>query len=398
MNEIEQCLNAYFSANPVHLIQSNPQNMQTRKITSSLIIVLLSLLVNCSFGQQRIAVPMNSSKWTINSDDFKFERYLGVESLYLPGGFAELNDVTFHNGIIEFDIAFPQGRGFPGITFRRQDETNYEEFYIRPHQSGNPDANQYTPVFNGLAGWQLYYGEGHAAPIRYKYDDWNHVKLVIKGTAGEVYINDMETPLFQIYELKHGNVQGPIALKGNAKSHFANFSYQLVDNPVLKLAPKELPPLEARVIPTYMISNAIEANKTISSPELDKEIMSDLEWTKLNCEFTGTINVARVAQRTNKENVVLAKITIQSDVDQTKLLEFGYSDIAQVFVNGKAVYLGNNTFRSRDYRYLGTIGYFDAAFVDLVKGNNEIVIALMEAFGGWGLKARMNDLEGIEIK
>ena len=31
---------------------------------------------------------------------------------------------------------------------------------MRPHKSGKPDALQYTPVFNGLSAWQLYYGDG----------------------------------------------------------------------------------------------------------------------------------------------------------------------------------------------------------------------------------------------
>lgn len=372
--------------------------MKTIRITFVVLLATVTAFFNYSSGQKSIDVPMTESHWTINSEEFKLEAYLGVESIYLPSGFAELKDVNFHNGTIEFDIAFPQGRGFPGITFRKQDAQNYEEFYIRPHQSGNPDANQYTPVFNGLAGWQLYYGEGHAAPIKYNYDAWNHVKLVIKGTAGEVYINDMTKPLFQIYELKQGDVKGPITLKGNAKSHFANFSYTLDENSILKLPVKEIAPLEENVIKSYMVSNAINANKVIANPWLDTNEIPELKWTKLDCEFTGTINIARVATKTNEDNLALVKLMISSEKDQTKLLEFGYSDIAQVFVNGKAVYLGNNTFRSRDYRYLGTIGYFDAAFLDLKKGDNEVIIALMEAFGGWGMKAKLNDLEGITIK
>ena len=161
---------------------------------------------------------------------------------------------------------------------------------------------------------------------------------------------------------------------------------------------KEIPKLEDNVISHYEVSSAIEANQIIPKPSINVDDMPDLKWVSLNCEFTGAINIARVTKKTNEQNVALVKIVISSDKDQSKLLEFGYSDIAQVFVNGKAVYLGNNTFRSRDYRYLGTIGYFDAAFLDLKKGENEIIIAVMEAFGGWGVKARLSDLNGITTK
>ena len=224
------------------------------------------------------------------------------------------------------------------------------------------------------------------------------MKPVIKGTAGEVYINDVTEPLYQIYELKHGDVKGPIVLKGNAKSHFANFTYTLDENPALQLPVKELPELEDNVITRYEVSNAIGANQVMTKPRLNVNDIPDLEWKSLDCEYTGTINIARIAKRDKDHNVALVKVILSSDKDQSKLLEFGYSDIAQVFVNGKAVYMGNNTFRSRDYRYLGTIGYFDAAFLDLKKGDNEIVIAIMEAFGGWGMKARLGDMEGIKVK
>ena len=38
---------------------------------------------------------------------------------------------------------------------------------MRPHQVGNPDAIQYTPVFNGLSAWQLYHGDGFWQPARF---------------------------------------------------------------------------------------------------------------------------------------------------------------------------------------------------------------------------------------
>ena len=365
------------------------------------LMLLLGLLLPCVKGNTHPAkaVPMDESHWTVNAEEYKFEKYLGVQSLYLPGGGAVLNDVNFHNGTIEFDIAFPQGRGFPGIIFRIQDFTNYEELYIRPHQSGNPDANQYTPIFNGLAGWQLYYGEGHAAPVSYKYDAWNHVKLVISGTVGEVFINDMSKPLFQIYELKHGDVSGQIALKGNANAHFANFSYTQEDNPSLMLPIKELPKPEENIISSYQVSQAMTADVVAGKTELNTSKLSELSWTTAGIEFTGTLNIARIAKmdRAANKNTALVRMMITSNSDQIKKLDFGYSDEVAVFVNHKAVYGGQRTFRSRDYRYLGTIGFFDSLYLDLKKGENEIVFVITEGFGGWGIKARLENMDGIEV-
>ena len=76
-----------------------------------------------------------------------------------------------------------------------------------------------------------------------------------------------------------------------------------------------------------------------------------------------------------------------------KQLKLGYSDAAAVFVNGTLIYKGDNTYMSRDYRYLGTIGLFDSVALPLEKGDNEIWIAVTEAFGGWGIMGQLANLE-----
>jgi hypothetical protein len=48
----------------------------------------------------------------------KLVNYLNKESLFLKGGIAYIKDSEFLNGIIEFDIAFNQERGFVGAVWR----------------------------------------------------------------------------------------------------------------------------------------------------------------------------------------------------------------------------------------------------------------------------------------
>ena len=83
------------------------------------------------------------------------------------------------------------------------------------------------------------------------------------------------------------------------------------------------------------------------------------------------------------------------DVDEAgvKQLALGYSDKAAVYLNGKLIYKGDNSYRSRDYRYLGTIGLFDTVALPLKEGENDLCIAVTEAFGGWGVMARLEDLQ-----
>jgi hypothetical protein len=98
------------------------------------------------------------------------------------------------------------------------------------------------------------------------------------------------------------------------------------------------------------------------------------------------------------KNTRFARLSVHSDRAESKLLKIGYSDSVRVFVNGELHYAGDNTYQSRDYRYLGTIGLFDTVALPLHAGDNEILIAVTEAFGGWGVMAEFENLDGIILK
>jgi len=343
-------------------------------------------------------VPFSSERWTIEGKESKIVNYNGNESLFLQGGMAYLNDVDFLNGIIEFDISISKERGFMGAVWRLQDENNHEEFYIRPHQSGNPDANQYTPVFNALASWQLYHGEGYGAPVTYKYDKWMHIKIVISGSVGEVYIDDMEIPALVIHELKREVKAGKIGVqvRSNSPAHFANFQYTLVGQPTLKGEVKPIAEREPNSIQSWDISKPFKEELLLEQASLSNLVKDDLQWQSLFTENSGLANLARISDF-SQGNTVFAKISIESESDQIKKLSLGYSDRVRVYLNDQLLYSGNNGFQTRDYRYLGTIGYFDEVYLDLRSGKNELWLAVSESFGGWGIKAKFENFNQIKI-
>ena len=47
---------------------------------------------------------------------------------------------------------------------------------------------------------------------------------------------------------------------------------------------------------------------------------------------------------------------------------------------------------NRDYRFLGSIGWWDSVFLPLQAGRNELVVAVSEDLGGWGVQARFADV------
>ncbi len=75
-----------------------------------------------------------------------------------------------------------------------------------------PDALHYAPVFNGVTCWQLYHGPGFTAPATIPADRWFHVKMDIRGTQAQVFLDGANTPALVIHDLKHGAVKGSVGV------------------------------------------------------------------------------------------------------------------------------------------------------------------------------------------
>ncbi len=365
--------------------------------TNTLVILIV---LTFSLNLRAQDYPMIPDVWETQAAGAVFENYKGKQALYLYRGRANLKTaINFLTGVIEYDVYVTERRGFPGVEFRIQDAANFEEFYIRPHQSGNPDANQYTPVFNRVGGWQLYYGEEYSAPIVYKMNEWNHIKLVIAQRDAEIYINDMDVPAIYIPELKRNPESGNVGLKAGGPSafHMADMKVKKISNPILKSSRKSVAPLAEGVIKEWQVSNSFPEQLVKESYELKKRVKPDLRWEKVTTENAGYANLARVALRSRENNTTFAKVIIHSDKEQVKKMSYGFSDRAIVFLNDKAIGGGQDNYASRDYRFLGTMGFFDFVYLPLKKGKNELWIAVSENFGGWGVMAKFDNMGGIKV-
>ena len=375
-------------------------------------IIFLSSILTTSYSQN--IIPFSDKRWKIDAQGQMVEFYKGYECLYLKAGRATLPDVQFLNGIIEFDICLTEQVSFSGFFFRQTSVGNYEEIYFRAQQSGNPDAYQYTPVFNGDPAWQLYHDQfdgvtdgyihwkpmgllnGYNSVIDFPFERWAHVKLLVKNDKAELYFDNKF--IGTINKLLQEQKAGTIGVSSSiAAMRFANFSYTSTDNIALKTNESPVTNIPANSVMQWQVSNPFKEDALKDKNMLDASFASKLSWKKLSIENGGLANLARLYPVTDS-NTVLAKIIITSDKDQIKKLDFGYSDRVKAFCNGQAIYSGNNSFRTRDYRYLGTIGYFDAIYLPLKKGENIIMLAVSETFGGWGVMGKWENMEGIQVK
>ena len=357
------------------------------------IAIMLGSLLAASAADAK-EYPFDDALWQIDAAEAEVVNYLGERAMKIRGGYATINGLELENGLIEFDIAVSPERGFAGAIFRVQDQSNYEHFYIRPHQSGNVDANQYTPVINGVSAWQLYHGEGYGAPVTYEFNTWMHIKIAFAGDQAEVFIDSAE-PVLIVSDLRRALAEGSVGFgAGNfAPAHFAKFEVSpLPEN--YQFAPgeaKEMEPAEG-MITSWQVSDAF-AEDTIEA-----QLNAEQNWSVLAAENSGITNLAQARGVGEGKNTVIARLKVASSSKQNKGLAFGYSDSVTVYVNGTPVYGGTNRYQSRDYRYLGTIGLFDKVYLPLDAGENEVWFVVTEAFGGWGIQAQFDDLAGISLQ
>ncbi len=173
---------------------------------------------------------------------------------------------------------------------------------------------------------------------------------------------------------------------GGATIHVASFAY----GPEARLGP-EPPPLPAPdgLVPAWDVSDPF--------PEAELDLAAPRTWTRLAAESTGLANLARVHGIRKGRNTVLARAVIRCEQACTTRMDFGFSDRAVVLLNGRPLYGGDDGYRSRDYRFLGSIGWWDSLHLQLEPGDNELAIAVSEDFGGWGVQARFPYSAGLTL-
>lgn len=361
------------------------------KCTPQLVAGLV--LIACSTAHGQNQVPFDSEAWSLLSGGHELTEYRGQPALYLMDGYAVLSAEEIRNGVIEFEIAFSGERGFVGAFWRMREGSNYEHFYMRPHQSGNPDASQYTPVFNGVTGWQLYHGTGYSAPVEYTYQDWIPVRIEFWEDQARVFLGNLDRPVLEIPELKHAPTAGKVGLMvaGRfAPAWFANFSWHSFDAPPFERIPVAATVADGAIM-SWEVSSAFDSAALARLVDIDPHQYAGLSWRTLESEPNGVANLARLHGVRAGADTVFARTTLRSEGQATKSVRFGYSDRVRVYFNGRLLYAGDRTAFSRDYRYLGTIGPYYRLYLPLESGDNELLFAVTEGFGGWGIMASVEE-------
>jgi hypothetical protein len=354
-------------------------------------------------------MPVNSPSWKLEGQAKKTE-YLGRPCLWLDDGFASVQDLEFTDGVINLDLAGDGGRGFYDVLFRTQnDHDSGELVYLRPHKSGLDDAQQYTPVLNGAAVWQIYNGPGFTHAVDIPKREWFHVRLEVAGAQARLYVGNMREPSLVMDDLKSGIRKGGIAFTGNAC--FSNVEIRAT--PTVPFQRRE-PAMPQTAITHWSLSPSFDALQRDVEQPLSKTEAEALKWEEVTAAPPGFVVVNRYrrspeviptfardfSKRLDPQpgiKLVYARAMIMSDRDQIKKLNIGYSDEVVVFLNDTILYRGRSAQRFRDPGFLGIVNAEnDALYLPLKKGRNELMLAVSELTGGWGFICRFDDINDIK--
>jgi len=369
------------------------------------------VLISAAVGQAQtippLSVPPDSPRWDLQGEA-KLAEYQGRKALLIDGGAAILKDFEMRDAVIDVDVATPAARGFFGFDVRIDaDGKNYEEIYLRQHQSSYPDAMQYTPVLNTGRNWQIFNGPGFTGAVDIPKNVWFHLRLEVAGAQAKLYVKDMEKPALVMDDLKSGVQKGQFALFTlTGETYFSNFEIRATPD-----APwtRHLPAMPPNTITKWSISPSYDGLARNLERPLSYSESAAIQWQDVEAEPPGFVVLYRYRQAPHPRvtfqsdfstrldpqpgmQVLYARTTVQSDRDQIKKLEIGYSDDVSVFLNGKILWRGRSAQAFRDPRFLGIVNpENDAVYLPLKKGSNELILALSEQGGGWGFLCRLQD-------
>ena len=377
-----------------------------------LAVCVIALVLAVAASAQTLSVPADSPRWLLEGKASVAD-YQGRKCLLLDGGGATLKDFELRDGVIDVDVSTPASRGFFGIQFRITGD-NAEWVYLRQHKSGLADAMQYTPVLNTGLNWQIYNGPGFTGAVDIPKNEWFHLRLEVAGAQAKLYVKDMDKPALVMSDLKSGIQKGQVALAVLiGATYFSNFEIRTTPpSATTSNVPWERhqPPMPAGTLVKWSLSPVYDALARNLERPLTRAESAAIRWQDVEAEPPGFVVLYRYFEAPHPRvtfandfskrlepqpgmKAVYARTTIESDRDQVKKLEIGYSDDVSVFLNGQILFRGRSAQNFRDPGFLGIVNpENDAVYLPLKKGGNELVLAVSELGGGWGFICRLVDV------
>lgn len=352
---------------------------------------------------QSVQLPLDSG-WVLSGAGTRIETHRGLPIIAIDNGRATRRDVALEDGTIEFDVEMTDARSFVYLQFRMESETEFEEIYFRPHKSELPDAVQYNPVWRGDSFWQLWHGPGATAAPRFRFGQWVHVRLVLQGTRAALFV-DADTAPVMVIPLARPPRPGYIALRaftpavaelrGARAARYANVVVRPREITWSFPPPAAVPPPEPGSILRWQVSPGFAATPAAITTLPEPLLAGRERWPSYPVESTGVLAIGRHQDRPRPDGAAIARLRLRSTGERLQRLYLGYSDYVTVFVNGRALFSGDAHYSFDRPRQEGLVTRTQATlWLPLRDGENEILLVVVDGFGGWALTGRLDPADG----
>ena len=367
-------------------------------VITLLVLLAAPALFSPAVAQEnnRISVPGSNEQWYIEGaerkGDAQVAEFMGRQSLWLRNSTHVIRSgIEFVDGTIEFDVAPMDKSNFVGILFRRAAFQNQENIYLRIHRSGLYNAVQYAPRVNGSSTWQLYPEFNAVADL--PRNQWTHVRVEVRGTKLEVYLNNRTEPTLVVPRLRGIPLKGSVAFWARVNEQPAIWAAAL-SNISIRPASSAGSDATNRVAPPANTITSWEVSGPVRNEKGNISTLPDLkDWRRAEVEESGLVSLNRALGNVRGRWTGFARTTITTEKEKSTVLEIGYSDDVTVFLNGESIYSGINGFESRHPEYMGFVKpQFETVHLRLRAGKNEIILAVTDDQRfGWGFIARLRD-------
>jgi hypothetical protein len=371
-------------------------------------MITLSLLATLASTQPTLAqdarVPMDTG-WT-HLRDSRVENFRGQSVIRITAGMAIKRDVSLQDGTIEFDLMVTREPSFVSVAYRMASDEDFEMTYFRPHKSALTDAVQYTPVWRGEANWQLYHGPGSTARLTFKPGEWMHVRLVLEGRRGALFVGTDTAPVLLMSLARDakpgyfGFAVDPGRDTTGLREPLARFANLVIRKGAVqyRFPPEARPSVREGLVTRWQLSPPFEGKPGPMEAIPDSALTGRTSWPEFSTEPNGVLVVGRYLPKPRGPSGVIARLVVRAPTEGFQRLHLGFSDCVTVFVNGHPVFAGDARFSNDNPRQEGVIGEHQAlVWLPLKTGENEILLALTEIFGGRGLIGRLEPADGARL-
>lgn len=350
-------------------------------------------------------IPLDGG-WEFTSGGGRIGTYLGRAALLLQNGRTFRRDLRFQDGTVEYDMAVTRHRSFAYIGFRMRSDEDHEEIYFRPQKSELSDAIQYAPVWHGQSAWQLYHAGRGTAAAPLPGDRWIHVRLVLSGRRAALFLEGAAKPVMQVRMAREPEA-GYLSFRGFPNSEYLppGAVTMAVSNVVVTpgdgghdFGPDMPDAAPEGTVTRWQLSPAFPVADAPVAAIPDSLLKGKATWPVVGAEAWGLLPIDKYLSRPQRRSGTIVRLVLRSDAARLQLLRLGFSDFATVFVNGRPLFGADAHYSFDDPRQEGVITITQStAWLPLVRGDNEILIVVVDQFGGWGLMGALEAIAGVTM-